>query len=60
MSVYYINNVVNFYNNLKINLVRFLLVMFFVFLINFNIVYDDFFEMESKSNGINVDLEKSG
>lgn len=39
---------------------RFLLVKFFLFLINFNIVYDDFFEMESKSNGINVDLEKSG
>lgn len=28
--------------------------------INFNIVYDDFSEMESKSNGTNADLEKSG
>lgn len=39
---------------------RFLSAKFSPSSINFNIVYDDFSEMESKSNGTNADLEKSG
>lgn len=44
----------------KNNLVGFLSTKFSPSAINFNIVYDDFSEMESKSNGTNTDLEKSG